>query len=224
MTTESDQSRLERRQPRSTAARHGLVTWTSQVSDDDFEGYARHHDDAFVRLLESPIHAFLQVRARSCWPGLSAADREEAVANALGALWAWWRRRPTTRPGTPAQLLAYVATTLDHAAVRTRPFPTLHPLDDPGQVPALPLHSADGMDWLCATLHAWISNPPPAASHPVRRLLRDSSLVGLVRRLGCLPRVADLIKTFALRPRAARRRHDELARLTRRAAAHFDAT
>jgi hypothetical protein len=79
------------------------------------------------------------------------------------------------------------------------------------------------MLWLCATLQGWVTSPPAAASRPMRRLC-DSRLVALVRRVGGFPRAVDLIMTFCLRPRAAKRRHAELTKLVRRAASDFDAT
>jgi hypothetical protein len=225
MTNESEKSEPEGQLPKPAAVTPARgLPWHYSISDDVFEGYARHDDDAFVRLLENPILPFLRARVRSRWPGICGADRDEAVAQALGALWIWWRRRSSTKPRTPVQLLGYVATALDHAAARIGRAHTPRSHQDLPPASALQPDPLDGIEWLCATLHAWVTNPPAAASRPMRCLICDSTLVAFVRRAGSLPRVADLILTFGLRPRSARRRHAELAKLIRQAAADFDGT
>lgn len=179
---------------------------------DCFSPYLERDSRAFTMILTTVVRPLLYSRGRR--KGAQGADLDDHVSEAIVSLWIWWCRQPQMIPQTPAKLLAYAITVLDHLVWRAH--------RRSGWLPAASAN--DDLDCLVAPdddpiedhpefrlrqrLVEWSLHPPSNALPVLGPTLRV--LPGLFDRLGHLPTAGELRAHLGLGARTARRRHRQV--------------
>jgi hypothetical protein len=194
------------------------TSWTNRIGTEDFAGYLDGDDASFGRILGTVLWQFFLCRLRRRWRSAQSSVVEDWAATARARMWVWWRRRPLALLTTPAALLAYAGSVVDHAPVDEHR--RLAKTGEPENLASLAedyMPTADFADgaariaWLPGILDRWARQLPAACSPSLRPLLPEIATMARVQKT--LPTVAALGAELGLSQRTARRRHAELCAL-----------